>query len=47
MSKAVNRKFFPKFIKCKIKEKIGNNLYDIEDLKGVYVGRYHTSDLKS
>ena len=47
MPKAVNRKFLSKFIKCRIKEKIGNNLYDIEDLNGVYVGRYHASDLKS
>ncbi|XP_037828127.1 uncharacterized protein LOC119616052 [Lucilia sericata] len=46
MSKHINRKFLPKFVKCRIKRKIGNNLYDIEDLNGKYVGKYHTSDLK-
>ncbi|KNC33717.1 hypothetical protein FF38_03147 [Lucilia cuprina] len=34
MSKKINRKFMPKFIKCKIIEKIGNNLYGVEYMKG-------------
>ena len=46
MSKKINRKFMPKFIKCKIIEKIGNNLYGIEDMKGKYIGKFHSSDLK-
>ncbi|KNC20978.1 hypothetical protein FF38_12038 [Lucilia cuprina] len=33
MSKKINRKFMPKFIKCKIIDKIGNNLYGVEDMK--------------
>ena len=32
MSKKINRKFMPKYIKCKIMNKIGNNLYDIVDI---------------
>ena len=47
MSKRINRKFVPKFIKCKIREKIGNNLYGVEDLKGKNIGKYHASDLKT
>ena len=32
MSKKINKKFMPKYIKCKIMNKIGNNLYDIVDI---------------
>lgn len=46
MSKRINRKFMPKFVKCKIRERFGRNLYGLEDLKGKYIGKYHTSDLK-
>lgn len=46
MSKSINKKFLPKFLKCRIKDRIGNNLYDLEDSEGKYVGRYHTSDIK-
>lgn len=47
MSKKINSKFMPKFVKCKIREKIGNNLYGVEDMKGKYLGKYHSSDLKT
>lgn len=46
-AKGINAKFMPKFVKCRIREKIGNCLYDIEDINGKYVGRYHASDIKS
>ena len=47
MSKCINRKFMPKYTKCRIKDRIGNNLYDIEDQNGKYIGKYHASDIKS
>ena len=45
-SKAVNAKFNSKFIKCRIRKRIGNALYEIEDLNGKLIGTYHASDLK-
>lgn len=44
--KAINAKFSPKYIKCRVRNKIGNSLYDVEDLQGRLVGRFHASDLK-
>lgn len=46
MSKHINRKFLPNYLKCKIKEKVGSNLYEIEDENGKYIGKYHVKDLK-
>lgn len=46
LSKGISSKFMPKYTKCRIKSKIGNCLYDTEDLKGKYVGRYHSSYIK-
>ena len=45
-SKAQNAKFNPKYIKCRIRKRVGNTLYEIEDLKGKFVGVFHGSDLK-
>lgn len=47
LAKGINAKFMKKFLKCRIKNRIGNCLYDIEDLKGKYIGRYHASDIKA
>lgn len=44
--KGINAKFAPKYIKCRIRGKIGNALYEVEDLQGKLVGRFHASDLK-
>lgn len=44
--KKVNAKFLPKFSKCKISKRIGNSLYDVTDMKGKYIGRFHAFDLK-
>lgn len=44
--KGLNSKFTPKFVKCRIRAKVGNALYDIEDLQGKLVGRFHASDLR-
>lgn len=46
MQKGINAKFLPKFKKCKIRKKIGNCLYDLEDLNGNLIGRYHASDIR-
>lgn len=46
MSKNITRKFLPKYSKCRIRIKVGTNLYEIEDLGGKYIGKYHASDLK-
>lgn len=44
--KGMNAKFTPKYEKCRIRAKVGNVLYDIENLQGKLVGRFHASDLK-
>ena len=45
-SKGINSNFNPKYIKCRVKQKIGNTLYGIEDLQGKVIGKFHASDLK-
>lgn len=47
MSKHINRKFLKKYLKCRIKEQVGNNLYNLEDESGKLIGKFHASDLKS
>lgn len=47
IQKGINSKFLPKFIKCRVREKIGNCLYDIENLGGKLIGRFHGSDLRN
>lgn len=44
--KAINSKLLPKFIKCKVKRKLGNSLYEVEDMKGKVIGKYHGSDIR-
>ncbi|GBP06340.1 Transposon Tf2-6 polyprotein [Eumeta japonica] len=44
--KNINKRFLPKFVKCKIRSRVGNNLYDIEDMNGKYVGKFHATDIK-
>ena len=44
--RGINSKFLPKFVKGRVRQKIGKALYDIEDLQGRYVGRFHASDLR-
>lgn len=38
-------KLAPKSIVCRISAKCGNSIYEIEDLAGKYIGRYHAKDL--
>ncbi|GBP16026.1 Retrovirus-related Pol polyprotein from transposon 297 [Eumeta japonica] len=42
----INAKFLPKYLKCRIRKKVGNALYEVEDLRGNLIGRIHASDLK-
>jgi len=41
-----NAKLGPAFIKARVKRKIGQAYYDLEDLQGRYIGRYHAKDMK-
>lgn len=43
---AINAKLSPKYVKCRVRKKISNPLYDIEDPWGVYIGKYHASNLR-
>ena len=35
-----------KWVKCRIRKKISNSMYEIEDPTGKYFGIYHTQQLK-
>jgi len=41
-----NAKFTKKFFNCRIKSRIGNNMYETETLHGKPSGIYHAKDLK-
>ncbi|XP_044572730.1 uncharacterized protein LOC6503773 isoform X1 [Drosophila ananassae] len=41
-----NAKLSPAFVKARVRQKLGNSYYDIEDLQGKLVGRYHAKDLR-
>lgn len=44
--KKYNAKLAPIFIKAKIREKIGNHYYIIEDPDGKVLGTYHAKDIR-
>lgn len=44
--KGFNAKLSPLFIKSKVREKIGNNYYILEDMQGKLVGTFHSKDIK-
>lgn len=44
--KKFNSKLAPMFIKAKIKEKVGNNYYILENMDGKIVGTYHAKDIR-
>lgn len=46
-SKAFNAKLAPKCIKARIHSKVGNCLYQLEDLRGKIVGVFHAKDLRA
>ncbi|XP_033237657.1 uncharacterized protein [Drosophila pseudoobscura] len=39
-------KLGPAFLKARVKKKIGQAYYELEDLQGRYVGRFHAKDLR-
>nr|XP_043068989.1 uncharacterized protein LOC122321935 [Drosophila bipectinata] len=41
-----NAKFGPMFVKSRIRRKIGNLYYELEDLQGKVVGTYHAKDIR-
>ncbi|XP_030385488.1 uncharacterized protein LOC115632467 isoform X1 [Scaptodrosophila lebanonensis] len=41
-----NSKLGPAYIKARVRRKIGNCYYELEDLQGRFVGKYHAKDLK-
>lgn len=44
--KSFNAKLSPIFIKSKIKEKVGQNYYILEDLNGKVIGTFHAKDIR-
>ncbi|XP_037899719.1 uncharacterized protein K02A2.6-like [Glossina fuscipes] len=44
--KCYNAKLEPVFVKARIRKKIGNSCYELEDLQGNVVGIYHAKDIK-
>lgn len=41
-----NAKFGPSFVKARIRKKIGNSYYELEDLKGRSLGNHHAKDIR-
>ncbi|KAH8274494.1 hypothetical protein KR026_010745 [Drosophila bipectinata] len=41
-----NAKLGPSFVKARIKRKVGNNYYELEDLQGRLLGNYHAKDIR-
>lgn len=44
--KGYNSKLAPIFLKARIRRKIGNSNYELEDLQGNLVGVYHAKDIR-
>ncbi|XP_075157743.1 uncharacterized protein LOC142231010 [Haematobia irritans] len=47
MEKAYNAKLSPVFLKARVREKVGNHYYILEDLQGKAVGTFHAKDIRS
>lgn len=45
-AKGFNAKLAPVFVKARIREKIGNHYYILEDLQGKLIGTYHGKDIR-
>ncbi|XP_065361994.1 uncharacterized protein LOC135955569 [Calliphora vicina] len=41
-----NAKLAPKFVKARIRKKLGNSYYELEDLQGNLLGNYHAKDIR-
>lgn len=46
LEKGYNAKLAPTFIKCKVRRKIGNCYYELEDPQGKSLGIYHAKDMR-
>lgn len=46
-AKKYNAKLAPIFIKAKIREKVGNHYYILEDSQGKILGTYHAKDIRT
>jgi len=44
--KGFNAKLAPVFVKARIRRKLGSAHYELEDLQGKRVGKYHAKDIK-
>lgn len=47
LEKRFNAKLAPLFVKAKIREKVGNHYYILEDLEGKLVGTFHSKDIRT
>ena len=45
--KNFNAKLSPVFIKARVREKLGNHYYILEDFSGKLVGTFHAKDIRS
>lgn len=45
-SKYLSSKLCPKFVKCRIVQSVGKNMYELENLNGKKVGIFHAKDIK-
>ncbi|KAH8267059.1 hypothetical protein KR044_000737, partial [Drosophila immigrans] len=41
-----NAKFGPAFVKARVRKKLGNSYYELEDLQGRLLGNYHAKDIR-
>ncbi|XP_075156024.1 uncharacterized protein LOC142229357 [Haematobia irritans] len=39
-------KLAPTFIKARVRERLGNSYYELEDLQGRSLGKYHAKDIR-
>nr|XP_041633528.1 uncharacterized protein LOC121503288 [Drosophila kikkawai] len=41
-----NAKFGPSFVKARVRRRLGNSYYELEDLQGKLLGTYHAKDIR-
>lgn len=44
--KKFNAKLAPLFLPAKVRKKVGNVYYELEDLDGKFMGTYHAKDMR-
>lgn len=45
-TKCYNAKLAKKFVKCRVRSKLGNSRYELEDMSGKLIGTYHAKDIR-